>query len=191
MILEGVDTSGKSTQLELLKKSFKDAVFTKEPGGTELGAKIRQMILHEGTKSIKTELLLFLADRAEHFHQVVKPNLYRNVFSDRGFISGIAYAYVNHRELDLDYLIDLNKFALDDTFADHVILMDTNEELIKQRIGQKSHDVIEKRGIKYLLNIQEVMHKIVDKLKINSVSIDASESIEDINKQIKTFLGVC
>lgn len=188
MILEGVDTSGKSTQLELLKKSFKDAVFTKEPGGTELGAKIRQMILHEGTKSIKTELLLFLADRAEHFHQVVKPNLYRNVFSDRGFISGIAYAYVNHRELDLDYLIDLNKFALDDTFADHVILMDTNEELIKQRIGQKSHDVIEKRGIKYLLNIQEVMHKIVDKLKINSVSIDASESIEDINKQIKTFL---
>jgi len=51
LILEGVDTSGKSTQLELLKNIYPKACFTKEPGGTDLGTKIRAMILHQGVKS--------------------------------------------------------------------------------------------------------------------------------------------
>ena len=188
VIFEGVDTSGKSTQIELLKNSFKDAVFTKEPGGTELGGKIRQMLLHEGTQNIKTEVMLFLADRAEHFHQIVKPNLSKMVISDRGFISGIAYAYANHRDLDLDYLIDLNRFVLDGMLADHVILINTNESLIRERLNQKKHDIIEKRGIKYLLDVQDIMNEIVKRLDISHITIDASRSIENISADIATFL---
>ncbi len=188
VIFEGVDTSGKSTQIELLKNSLKDAVFTKEPGGTELGSKIRQMLLHEGTQNIKTEVMLFLADRAEHFHQIVKPNLSKMVISDRGFISGIAYAYANHRDLDLDYLIDLNRFVLDGMLADHVILINTNESLIRERLNQKKHDIIEKRGIKYLLDVQDIMNEIVKRLDISHITIDASRSIENISADIATFL---
>jgi len=111
LILEGVDTSGKSTQLELLKNIYPKACFTKEPGGTKLGLKIREMILHEGVQNHKAELFLFLADRAEHYQNIVQQN--ETVISDRGFISGIAYALANHDDYNLEFLTTLNNFALD------------------------------------------------------------------------------
>ena len=185
---EGVDTSGKTTQIELLKKEFQNAIFTKEPGGTELGTKIRHIALHEGIKNPKAELLLFLADRAEHFQEIIKPNRDKVIFSDRGFISGIAYAYANHKEIDLDFLIKINLFALDETLPDKVILIETNKELIKKRMGTKKEDFIEQRGVEYLLRVQEIMLKIIQRLRIDHIVIDASKPIEKINKEIINYL---
>jgi dTMP kinase len=186
LILEGVDTSGKSTQLELLKQTYPDAKFTKEPGGTNLGTKIREIILHDGVQNHKSELFLFLADRAEHYEMVIKPN--KNIISDRGFISGIAYALANHNDYTLEFLASLNSFALDDMKPDFVILLKTNEELIKNRMQQKSEDMIEKRGIDYLLKVQSLMEDILIELEINHVVIDASNSIDDIHNKIKSFI---
>jgi dTMP kinase len=182
LILEGVDTSGKSTQLELLKNIYPEACFTKEPGGTKLGVQIREMILHQGVQSHKAELFLFLADRAEHYHNVVKQN--DTVISDRGFISGIAYALANHEDYDLEFLTTLNSFALDDKKPDFVVLLETNEKLIKSRISQKNQDMIEKRGIEYLLKVQNLMKEVLKKLEINHVVIDASKNIDEIHKEI-------
>jgi len=187
LILEGVDTSGKSTQLELLKNIYPDACFTKEPGGTKLGLEIREMILHKGVKNHKAELFLFLADRAEHYFEVVKEHKY--VISDRGFISGIAYALANHDDYELDFLLTLNKFALDDMMPDFVVLLETNEKLIKSRLSQKSEDMIEKRGIEYLLKVQSLMKEVLEKLEINHIIIDASKSKEDIHKEIALFIN--
>jgi len=92
VIFEGIDGCGKTTQIELLKNSFSKLIVTKEPGGTEFGIKAREILLHSEIKSAKAELLLFLADRAEHYKEVVEPNLDALVVSDRGFLSGIAYA---------------------------------------------------------------------------------------------------
>jgi dTMP kinase len=61
--IEGVDTCGKSTQIALLKRRFPEAIYTKEPGGTALGMKLRELLLGGEAKSAKAELLLFLADR--------------------------------------------------------------------------------------------------------------------------------
>ncbi len=189
LIFEGVDTSGKSTQAALLKESCPDAVLTREPGGTKLGTEIRRLILHEGVQNHKTELFLFLADRAEHYAEVIAPNRDRLVISDRGFISGIAYAMANHPEYRLDFLLDLNRFALDDTLPDLVILLKTDEALIRRRMGEKAEDMIEKRGIDYLLQVQQNMIDILKKINIKYHIYDASEPIESIHHKIKGLLA--
>ncbi|MCK5293111.1 MAG: dTMP kinase, partial [Arcobacteraceae bacterium] len=117
LILEGIDTAGKSTQLDILKEKYQDAIFTKEPGGTNVGAKIREMVLSGEAKSKVAEMLLFLADRAEHTEMVIKPNLNKMIISDRGFVSGIAYA----KDFDIDMVKKLNKIALDGVYPDKLI----------------------------------------------------------------------
>ncbi len=186
LIIEGVDTSGKSTQVELLKKSYSKACFTKEPGGTKLGVKLRELILHKGVKSHKAELFLFLADRAEHYESVIKQH--KIVISDRGFISGIAYALANHDDYELKFLAKLNSFALDEKMPDFVVLLETNEQLIKSRLQEKSEDLIEKRGIEYLLKVQTLMKEILIKLKINHIIIDSKLEIDEIHQKIKGFI---
>lgn len=94
--LEGVDGAGKSTQIALLASTFKDVIITKEPGATPLGEQIRKIILGENLNiSHQSEMFLFLADRAEHYEKIIKPNRDKMVFCDRSFVSGIAYAMTN------------------------------------------------------------------------------------------------
>ncbi len=189
LIFEGVDTSGKSTQVALLKNEFKDAVVTKEPGGTRLGVMIREIILHKGVQSHRSELFLFLADRAEHYEKVVAPNKERLIISDRGFISGMAYALANHPEYEIDFLLKLNLFALDNTMPDLVVLLKTNEDLIKERLSGKKEDMIEQRGIDYLLRVQENMIDILKKLNIKYRIFDADTAIEEIHQKIKGLIS--
>ena len=73
--IEGIDTAGKSTQIKALSSHFSQAVITKEPGATEIGKEIREMVLSARAKSKKAEFLLFLADRAEHIKEVIEPNI--------------------------------------------------------------------------------------------------------------------
>ena len=89
ILFEGIDTCGKTTQIELLKGKFDNLLVTKEPGGTNNGIKIRKLILNGKIYSKQAEILLFLADRAEHFEEVIKPNKSKLIVSDRGLISGL------------------------------------------------------------------------------------------------------
>jgi dTMP kinase len=188
ILFEGVDTSGKSTQATLLQNYLKDSILTKEPGGTKLGLTIRDLVLHQGVGSHKSELFLFLADRSEHFKEVILPNLDKSIISDRGLVSGISYALANHKDYDLDFLIDLNSFALDGTLPDKIVLLKTDKELIKSRMSDKKEDMIEKRGIDYLLKIQDLMIKVIEKLDVDFIILDANESIETLHKKIKEFI---
>ncbi len=188
ILFEGVDTSGKTTQIELLKKVYPNAIYTKEPGGTPLGYELRNILLHRGLNSFQAEMFLFLADRAEHYENIIKPNIDKLIISDRGFISGIAYAITNHPQLDISFLLNLNRFALENTLPNLVILFKTNQALIKQRMGEKKEDSIEKRGLDYLLKVQENMIKVLKNLDINYTIIDSSNSIENIQQQIKGLL---
>jgi dTMP kinase len=183
IILEGIDTAGKSTQLEILKQNYPEALFTKEPGGTKIGLELREMVLSARASSKIAEMFLFLADRAEHYEQIVKKNVF--VISDRGFISGIAYA----KDFDLDMVIDLNKIALDNTMPDCVIMLKLSEEELKYRLSQKEIDGIEARGTDYLLEIQSRMELVINKLDINALIIDASEPVEQIGQKIEEFIN--
>lgn len=190
VIFEGVDTSGKSTQLDLFQKRHNDVIATKEPGGTALGVKLRSLLLESDSPlSTRAEMLLFLADRAEHYENIVKTNRnQKNVLSDRGFISGLAYAMANNSDIDMELLIEFNRFSLQDTFPEKVVLFLTNKELITHRLGSKDHDSIEQRGIEYLLEVQKYMLQICKDLQIKTLHVDATESIENIYKNIEEFL---
>lgn len=184
VIIEGIDTAGKSTQLEILKQKFPNALFTKEPGATDLGKKLREMVLNAEAQSPIAEMFLFLADRAEHFQEVVLKNQDKMVISDRGFISGIAYA----KQLPMDKVIDLNLIALDQHLPNKVIMLELSQEELTFRLSQKQNDGIESRGIQYLMEIQQRMKQTIQQLKIDACVIDASQSIDIIAQQIEDFL---
>ncbi|MGA1931263.1 dTMP kinase [Arcobacter sp. YIC-464] len=185
VVIEGIDTAGKSTQLALLQKKYPNAVFTKEPGGTPIGSKLRTMALNGEAHSNIAEMFLFLADRAEHMQEVVLKNKDKVVISDRSMISGIAYASI----FELDKMIELNLLSTNNTLPTHAILLELTPHELKHRLSQKENDSIELRGINYLLNIQNRMKETIKKLGINHRFIDASLSIEEIEKQIEEFLN--
>ena len=183
--IEGIDTAGKSTQIDMLKKEYKNALFIKEPGFSPLGAKLRKIIF-EDEISKKAELFLFLADRAETIEKNVKPNLDKLIISDRSVISGIAYGM---EFFDFDLLVNLNRFATNGIFPQKVIILTLDKKTLKERLSQKTHDNIEKRGIDYLLNIQENLIQTCNRLEIPYILINASNSIEEINFRIKRSLN--
>lgn len=189
ILFEGIDTCGKSTQIELLSQKHPEIIITKEPGGTKFGIKAREILLSDSLASKRAELLLFLADRAEHYQEVIKPNKHKLVISDRGFLSGIGYALANG-DFDFDELVKLNKFALEDHFPDRVILFLTDMETLQERTSQKSLDGIELRGLEYLLKVQEHMKQSILKLGIPHLFIDAADDIESIHQTILTYLKV-
>ncbi len=185
VVIEGIDTAGKSTQLEILKDKFTQAVFTKEPGGTKLGVKLRELILNGEASSKTAEMFLFLADRAEHTKNVIIPNLNNLIISDRSLISGIAYALTK----DISELIALNKIATKNTFPQKVILLELSREELIRRLSKKPNDSIEKRGVEYLLDIQNRLKEIILQLNINHIFIDASLDIQNIAKKIEDFIN--
>ncbi len=185
VVIEGVDTAGKSTQLDILSKKLPEAIFTKEPGGTQIGMKLREMVLNGHAKSKVAEMFLFLADRAEHIEEVIKPNQDKIVISDRSVISGIAYA----KEMPLEIVTSLNLIATSNILPSHMILLELSREELTKRLSGKENDSIESRGIDYLLDIQNRMKETVKLLNLNHIYIDASLSIEQIAEKIEEFIN--
>jgi len=181
--IEGIDTAGKSTQISLLAKEFPNAIITKEPGATEVGKEIRDIVLNARAKSKKAEFLLFLADRAEHVDEVIVPNLDKIIISDRSAVSGIAYALVQG-DIDKQSLISLNKFATSSHLPEKIFLLRLSKKELEFRLSQKELDGIELRGSKYLLEIQDAMVESCKLLDIELVEIDATKTIEKISKEI-------
>lgn len=184
ILFEGIDTCGKSTQIEMIDKVFDNVILTKEPGGTNFGIQAREILLQDSLSSKRAELLLFLADRAEHYAQIIKPNKHKLIVSDRGFLSGIGYALANG-DFEFNYLLQLNKFALEEHFPELIILFITNIDTLKERMGEKKLDGIELRGLEYLLSVQSHMQESLKKLDIPYILIDATDTIENIHKTIK------
>lgn len=185
--IEGIDTAGKSTQIEALRTLFPEALITKEPGGTPAGVEIRNMVLHGNLTSKTAELLLFLADRAEHTESVIVPNMNKLIISDRSAVSGMAYASVQNL-CDESTLVMLNRLATNGTLPDTVFILKLTPQELSFRLSQKEHDVIESRGIDYLLSIQDALIASAYALGIPTVVIDATQSIDTITSEITTCI---
>ncbi|WP_373071064.1 dTMP kinase [Sulfurimonas sp.] len=181
--IEGIDTAGKSTQISELKKNYPDAVITKEPGATEIGKEIREIVLSARAQSKKAEFLLFLADRAEHLKEVIEPNLDKMIISDRSAVSGVAYALIQG-EISKEDLVSLNNFATNNTYPEKVFLLRLTKEELEYRLSQKELDGIELRGSEYLLNIQDAIIEAAKLLNLELVEIDATKKIDEITKEI-------
>ncbi len=190
IIFEGIDTCGKSTQIERLKQLYPHILTTKEPAGTPFGQTAREILLSGQLHSKRAELFLFLADRAEHYTQLIKPNQpHKMILSDRGFLSGIAYALANGSD-DFEFLMKLNHFALEDTMPDRIVLFVTDMQTLKERTSQKTLDGIELRGLEYLLEVQRHMKESLKKLDIPFTLIDATQNIETITDELIKILDL-
>jgi len=183
--IEGIDTAGKSTQLDILQKNHSEAIFTKEPGATQIGKELREMVLTGRAQSKMAEMFIFLADRAEHIEEVIIPNNDKIVISDRSLVSGIAYA----KDIPLEIATSLNLMAVNNTLPSHVILLELSRKELTARLGAKKNDSIESRGIDYLLDVQTRLKESIKLLKLNHIIIDASMPIKTIAKTIEEFLN--
>ncbi len=209
VLFEGIDTCGKSTQIELISQKdnlilqnllretsenilpepydSSDIIITKEPGGTNFGKQARKILLTDTLHSQRAELLLFLADRAEHYTRIIKPNKDKVILSDRGFLSGIGYALANG-DFDFETLLALNRFALQDDLPEKIILFLTDLDTLQKRTATKPLDGIELRGLTYLMEVQHHMQESLKKLDIDHLLVDAREPIEEIHQKIVSYL---
>ena len=189
VIFEGIDGAGKSTQIARLAAVFPQAIVTKEPGGTKLGENLREILLKENGLDKRAEILLFLADRAEHSGKIIKPNSDKMILSDRGFVSGMAYALAGGN-FSFEELLSLNKFALQGNFPQKIVFFKADESTLRSRLGLRAQmDGIEARGFAYLLRVQDAMEEILQKLDVRYVTIDAALDEEKITNLIKEFIN--
>ena len=189
ILFEGIDGAGKSTQIARLAAAYPQAIVTKEPGGTKLGENLREILLKENDLDKRAEILLFLADRAEHFGKIIKPNLDKMVLSDRGFVSGMAYALAGGN-FSFEELLSLNKFALQGNFPQKIVFFKADENTLRSRLGSRAQmDGIEARGFEYLLRVQDAMEEILQKLGVRYVTIGAALDEEKITNLIKEFIN--
>ena len=182
--IEGIDTAGKSTQIDALRANYPDAVITKEPGATKIGSKIRDIVLSAKAQSKKAEFLLFLADRAEHITEVIEPNIQdKMIISDRSVVSGVAYALIQG-EISETAILHLNRFATNGIYPEKVFLLRLTKKELEFRLSQKELDGIELRGSEYLLKIQDALIEAAKLLKIELVEIDATKNRDEITQEI-------
>ena len=189
ILFEGIDGAGKSTQIARLAAAYPQAIVTKEPGGTKLGENLREILLKENDLDKRAEILLFLADRAEHFGKIIKPNLDKMILSDRGFVSGMAYALAGGN-FSFEELLSLNKFALQGSFPQKIVFFKADESTLRSRLNSRAQmDDIEARGFAYLLRVQDAMEEILQKLGVRYVTIDAAWDEEKITNLTKEFIN--
>lgn len=188
LALEGIDTAGKTTQIDRLRLRFSDALFTREPGGTPAGEAIRSLIIERGVTSELTELLLFLADRAEHVERVIRPNRERLIISDRSVVSGLAYAMVR-QPLDTPTLLQLHRLTVQETLPDHVVILRLDRSELQKRLDAKSGDRIEARGSDYLMRIQEHLITAVELLQLPCTILDAATPPSEVTAQIAALIS--
>ena len=144
---EGGDGAGKSTQVALLREAFETAgrtvTVTRQPGGTDLGREIRDLVLHGAHVAPRAEALLFAADKAHHVDQLIRPALDRGevVLTDRYTDSAVAYQGAG-RDLGAQEVHDLNMWAVQDLVPDLTVVVDVSAEVGRRRRGDV-HDRLE------------------------------------------------
>lgn len=187
---EGTDGSGKSTQIELLRSWFEskgiDALLTREPGGTAISEKIRDIILDRDNSemSYMTEALLYAASRAQHVDQIIRPALYsgKTVISDRFVDSSIVYQGYG-RKLGESVEV-INKYAMGDCVPDVTFLLKVDPAAGIKRASDGIPDRIESEEISYHKTVYDAYLMLEKKYPERILGIDASGSIDSIHNEI-------
>lgn len=185
---EGGDGAGKTTQIGLLADRLRnegvEVVLTREPGGTDLGVKIRQALLHGEDLSPRTEALLYAADRSHHIATVVRPALERGatVITDRYMDSSIAYQGAA-RGLGIETITGLNKWAVDELMPDLTILLDLDPVIGATRIGSEK-DRLESAGDEFHAQVRRTFLELAAREPDRFTVVDASRSPEEISEEI-------
>ena len=178
---EGGEGSGKSTQARLLADRL-DAVLTREPGGTVLGSRLRELLLdcHDLHIGARAEALMMAADRAQHVDDVIRPALAqgRHVISDRSAFSSMAYQG-GGRDLGIEAIGSLNDWAIDHQWPDVVVLLKADSERVRQRLN-RSLDRIEQAGERFHELVTAAFDEIAATDPDRWIVLDGNGTIDEV-----------
>lgn len=190
---EGPEGAGKTTQIKhlslLLKKYGIPFIVTREPGGSKLSTHLRRWILNklEYNLTNETELFLFLADRAQHVQEVVKPALAQGkvVLCDRYTDSTLAYQG-GGRGFDMDMLVKMNQMATGGLKPDITLLLDLPVDMgLRRAVGRgKGKDRMEQEKIEFHQRVREIFLTIAKQDKKRVLVLDASQDQEQVYQQM-------
>lgn len=196
--LEGSEGAGKSTAINFVKDLLVSAGYevltTREPGGTELADKIRQLLLYPGTDekmAPMTELLLMFAARAQHINQCIEPALQAGkwVLSDRYVDASYAYQG-GGRSLSVNAIQQLDHLVVDSLYPDITLLLDVPSEVGALRADGRSgeKDRIENEKIEFFMRVRDVYLQRAKQDPKRIKMIDASQPIAAVQAQIRAVL---
>lgn len=195
IVMEGPDGSGKTTQINLLEQYLKEAgyecLITREPGGTVIGEKVRELILNPEYKEMSpvTEMLLYAASRAQLVHEVIGPALEAGkiVISDRFVDSSIVYQGIA-RNLGISTVAAVNAPGIGIYRPDGIFFIDLSEaEGIRRKKNQKKLDRMEQESIDFHHLVSEGYRKVLAE-RPEVIKIDGGKDIDVIQKKIRNHV---
>ena len=187
---EGIDGCGKSTQARLLldymNKSGVETILVREPGGTNISESVREILLHSspGQMGDRTESLLMTASRAQLTQEVIIPNMDQGKFviADRYSDSTLAYQG-GGRNLDIEWLIELNNYATFTLLPDITFFVDIRSEEALRRLDSDK-DRIEGEGIEFQARVRKAYHELAERFNDRYVILDGYSKINDIHQKV-------
>ncbi len=190
---EGIDGVGKSTQADLLeaflRSKGREVVRTFEPGGTELGQEIRNLLLHQGHVDARAEALLYAADRAHHTATKIRPALEAgiDVITDRYLDSSVAYQGAG-RVLGAQEVRDLSVWATGGLLPALTVLLDLDATAASQRRSTtgEAPDRLEREKIDFFEATRTQYLKLADAEPERFLVLDAQASVDELQAQIRT-----
>ncbi|MCX7708857.1 MAG: dTMP kinase [Clostridia bacterium] len=194
--VEGTDGAGKSTQIKLMEDYLRsqgyDILFTREPGGTSIGEKIRSLILDPKNTEMGyiAEMMLYASSRAQHVAELIKPAVMSGkvVICDRFVDSSYVYQGFG-RGIDLKIVESINNIALDGTLPDITFFFDLSPEIaLKRRIASTGTDRIENEKMEFHMKVYEGYKKLAALYPDRIKAIDSNRSIEEIFRDVKAWL---
>ena len=202
---EGSEGSGKSTQIahlaEQLQEVGREVVSTREPGGTEIGEQVRNIIVHNSKGDemcAETELLLFAASRAQLVREIIAPNLLKGVvvLCDRYIDSSTVYQGVA-RNLSLDPVQQINQFAVGNVLPDLTIVLDVPTGVSLNRINQRASDLpnrMERENIDFYKKVRDGYLVLARSLPRRFFVVDGTQPEDKVRRliwaEVKKRLGV-
>lgn len=191
---EGPDGSGKSTQIEFLKEYFKnkgiDCVFTREPGGTEIGEQLRNVILDKSNNEMcdMTETLLYAASRAQHVSELIGPALDEGkvVVCDRFIDSSIAYQGYG-RQLG-DKVRIINEYAVMGRLPDVTFLLEIDPKIGRNRIPNTDRDRLEKERLWFHNRVNKGYLEMAERDPERIILIDGTRTREKMRDEILGYI---
>lgn len=194
--IEGGDGTGKSTQAKLIEEWLagrgRTVVRTREPGGTEVGVEIREIVLHHrGDIAARAEALLYAADRAHHIETFVRPALERGevVLQDRYLDSSVAYQGAG-RVLDPVEIRNLSLWAAQDLLPDLTILLDLDETTARARLdsSRTRYDRLEAEKSDFHARVRAAYLGLAEAEPERFLVVDASRPVDEIAADIRARL---
>lgn len=186
---EGIDGTGKSTQIKKLSDHFtsqgKPTYITKEPGGTDVGNRIREILLDKKIKmSPETDCMLYAAARREHVLTELQDRKKNGeiIISDRFLDSSFAYQMASG--LSFEYIEMMNDFVVKNFMPDVTVLLKIDKQLHTRRMNEKNKDRIENRGSEYFEKVLSNYDLLSKKYKDRFIVIDATGEKEKTHENI-------